>query len=273
MAATAIRRAIWAGFVTICGGAADRPALPTTPQVPSPVLQPVVDNKLTRHPLPEVSTVITASPSLPARRGVTPTACPPLPAGPTQNTYGEPYASVIPGSPIKNWLFYCPTSGKALPCFRPHPYVGPITGVYPCNENAATGGPDCNCPSNVPPPRPQTLRPNASQTDGPMLPQGNTPVSTAAPGHAARLVHVADRNTLPVNTLGRFRFAGRDYPCPAHYVPPARGFWNTPTPPGETAVLRWVVPAAEESVRTSAPTSGDSGKAAVLPNGAVHARW
>ncbi len=37
---------------------------------------------------------------------------------------------------FKQWLCYQPTTGDALPRFRPHPYVGPVAGTFPCKAEA-----------------------------------------------------------------------------------------------------------------------------------------
>jgi hypothetical protein len=44
--------------------------------------------------------------------------------------------SIVAGSPIKEWLFFRPTTGHELPWLRPHPYVGPVTGQFPCSPTA-----------------------------------------------------------------------------------------------------------------------------------------
>ena len=46
--------------------------------------------------------------------------------------------SVVPGSPIKRWLCFRPTSGHELPWLRPCPYIGPITGQFRCGTAGCT---------------------------------------------------------------------------------------------------------------------------------------
>ena len=42
---------------------------------------------------------------------------------------------------FKQWLCYQPTTRDALPRFQPHPYVGPVTGTFPCRaEGTGAGG-------------------------------------------------------------------------------------------------------------------------------------
>ena len=48
--------------------------------------------------------------------------------------------SVVPGSPIKNWLCFRPSTAHALPWLRPQAYVGPISGQFPCTS---TNGAPC----------------------------------------------------------------------------------------------------------------------------------
>ncbi len=47
---------------------------------------------------------------------------------------------------LKAWLCFQPTTRDALPKCRPHPYVGPVVGIFTCNSRAGctTGG----CGSN-----------------------------------------------------------------------------------------------------------------------------
>src|SRR5205823_2695003 len=54
-------------------------------------------------------------------------------------------APCIPGTPLKSWLCFHPTTGKALPKLNPHPYVGPITGTFPCTSCAGAGCGPAGC--------------------------------------------------------------------------------------------------------------------------------
>ena len=40
---------------------------------------------------------------------------------------------------FKAWLCFYPSPGPKLPLFNPHPYVGPITGFYPCSPCTGAG--------------------------------------------------------------------------------------------------------------------------------------
>jgi hypothetical protein len=42
--------------------------------------------------------------------------------------------SIIPGSPIKRWFCFQPTTGHELPWLRPNPYIGPVTGQFRCSS-------------------------------------------------------------------------------------------------------------------------------------------
>ncbi|MEJ5277594.1 MAG: hypothetical protein WHU94_17020 [Thermogemmata sp.] len=130
--------------------------------------------------------------------------------------------SIIPGSPIKAWLFFYPTTGKALPCFQPRPYVGPITGTFPCTSAPALS-------SGV-------GRPHSA---GCCSAHGSLPLS-----RGARSSSTVSGRTLPAISDGMespagYRFAQAEsqklleqllLPARSGYAPPPKGFWNTPAP-------------------------------------------
>lgn len=108
--------------------AAEPALLPTTPQIPPPVVHQ------------EGGTIIQAGWG---ERALPPVAQPcegcATPAGPVDRHAGGCGTSICPGSPIKKWLCFHPTTGHALPWLKPAPYVGPITGQFTCTSSAGPG--------------------------------------------------------------------------------------------------------------------------------------
>jgi hypothetical protein len=127
--------------------------------------------------------------------------------------------SILPGSPIKAWLFFHPTAGKALPCFQPRPYVGPITGTFPC-ISAVGGGVDpysqgC-CSAHGSFPRNHSDR-NSSTVSGKTSPAISDGIESPA---GYRFAQPESQKLFDQLLL----------PTKSSYAPPPKGFWNTPAP-------------------------------------------
>ena len=150
------RVAVWLLLATVSPGfanAADPAILPTVPQVPSPNLpqEPkvvyatgVVDRVF--GPLRERLGMTS-----PAKQSSDAPVAPSEPANCTADAAGVRScgASIVPGSPIKSWLCFRPTTGHALPWLQPQEYVGPITGQFRCTSaGCASCGDKPGCATN-----------------------------------------------------------------------------------------------------------------------------
>lgn len=223
-------RSIWVVGVVLAGEAGvwgDEPRpLPTTPQVPplrltveptprtpgSPYSARIhVPSGERRVSIPREQTASAVHPASDATA-----LSPPWPGSASPSAV----RSIIPGSPIKAWLFFYPTTGKALPCFAPRPYVGPISGTFSCT--ATTGWPGgveegyqqgC-CGSHA-----SRLR-STSQVKENLVPPKHHPALQDA-----------------VVSPSGYRYAQPESPklyeqllrsSPPGYSPPEKGFWNTP---------------------------------------------
>ena len=141
------RFAVWVLLSALAPSAAraeDLPPLPTIPQVPAPTVnadQEVVpasgrSGRLLGSLRERIglSTQVVAEPVEAPELAVAPSA--PTPgcdhcATPGPGGHGN---SIIPGSPIKRWFCYQPTTGHELPWLRPNPYIGPVTGQFRCSS-------------------------------------------------------------------------------------------------------------------------------------------
>jgi hypothetical protein len=103
-------------------------AIPTTPQVPVPTME--------------------NSGSMPIGQ--------PAPTGLAMapgSAYAAPGCSTCATSKgskcerFKAWLCFYPAKGEMLPLLNPHPYVGPVMGIYPCTASAGgtCGGASVGC--------------------------------------------------------------------------------------------------------------------------------
>jgi hypothetical protein len=127
------------GFAT----AAEPNLLPTIPQVPAPTLNSEsrivpaagISGRLLGNLRERIGL------SMPANRAVG--SVEPVEAAPIVPLPGCDHcmaagngcgSSIIPGSPIKRWLCFRPTTGHELPWLRPNPYIGPITGQFRCSS-------------------------------------------------------------------------------------------------------------------------------------------
>ena len=157
------RIAVWmllAALHSTSAHAAEPAALPTTPQVPAPTLgsgsrvQPLAgpsgrvlgalrERIGLARPAPEAVQAAGATEHIDA-----PAAAAPIPEPAACAPCDRCGGSIIPGSPIKRWFCYRPTTGHELPWLRPHPYVGPITGQFPCSSAGCApctaGQPGCD---------------------------------------------------------------------------------------------------------------------------------
>lgn len=127
--------------------------LPTSPQVPPPVIQqaggilPASKASRLAAPAPERSAYV-PNPSSPARGEM------PLPTGFTLVNNGTasgpacaPAGDCAPCdgksrsclSRLKDWACFHGTSGGVLPVLRPQPYIGPVVGIFPCTSAAGCG--------------------------------------------------------------------------------------------------------------------------------------
>ncbi|MCS7022493.1 MAG: hypothetical protein NZU63_11775 [Gemmataceae bacterium] len=131
--------------------------------------------------------------------------------------------SIVPGSPIKRWLFFCPTTGKALPWLRPQPFVGPITGTFSCTSGSLLPGPAdcCNETGKKGQAGPRRLL-------GPVRPLPLSDSGTAARNTSESTPAHSYTNAAPPNIFDRLLLPAQSTP----YTPAARGFWNTPVPQG-----------------------------------------
>jgi hypothetical protein len=130
-------------------------------------------------------------------------------------------APLCPGTPLKSWLCFRPTTGKALPKLNPHPYVGPVTGIFPCTSCAGYGvgcaGPGCAGPGCVGADDPARSRLGLGLTGragckgGTCVPPAEdafpgyrfaTPESPAVPGHAAVSGRVGSTSYKPAEPPG-----------------------------------------------------------------------
>jgi hypothetical protein len=153
--AALILAAVWLGPTA---RAADPTFVPTSPQVPLPRLDngSVLPASGTTGfgdrvlvPLRE-RVALAIAPSLAAKAGAQAVASGmPLPTGyaPGGCATGECANGGCGGRQsrgcperFKAWLCFCPTAGDALPKLRPAPYVGPITGTFPCHSGGCCGG-------------------------------------------------------------------------------------------------------------------------------------
>ncbi len=222
-----IRRLEVLGVALLSGvavGAEPRP-LPTTPQVPPlaltvelPVRGPGVPSGSRIHvPLGERPTLaLREQPEVVFHPGVGDSpmslhglGCP-SPSG---------VRSILPGSPIQAWLFFHPTAGKALPCFQPRPYVGPITGTFRCTS-AVSGGVD-------------PYWQGCCSAHGSLLRNRGDRNSSTVSGKAPPAI--SDGMESPTG----YRFAQPEsqklfdqllLPTKSSYAPPPKGFWNAPAP-------------------------------------------
>jgi hypothetical protein len=124
----------WLVGMVVCGGA-EPMNLPTTPQVPP--VQLIGGSAMRAAQAPAVGRVhvpVTerkrAAGDESAASWGTPSTWPATTAESPMSSSGV--RSLIPGSPVKSWLLFHPTTGHALPWLRPQPFVGPVTGTFPC---------------------------------------------------------------------------------------------------------------------------------------------
>lgn len=206
-------------------GAEPRP-LPTSPQVPPLTLTVAPPERGSGVPyVARIHVPLGERAALALREQAEAVAYPgmgdsPLSLHGTRNTSPSGVRSIIPGSPLKAWLFFHPTTAKALPCFQPQPYVGPISGTFPCTSAAPRGGGD--------PYFQGCCRPHAA------LSRSRTDRSS----------HAVSEKTLPaivqeIESPAGYRFARPEgqklfeqlfLPAKSSYTLPPRGFWNTPIP-------------------------------------------
>jgi len=207
--------------------------LPTTPQVPAPVIQADASGVASGHG-DRVLTPVRERTGLAMPTGRMIGGCEScdtaacggsvIGGSPIKELFGHAAAgasapcgsSVCPGSPIKSWLCFYPTTGKALPKLNPAPYVGPVTGQFPCqsaagcagggcaNGKAGFFGPGCGSGSGCGPGSGCGLRSGLGHGDGllgrkgcgvcTLLPEGSFPGYRFAVPESAALV---DRSGLP----------------------------------------------------------------------------
>ena len=158
------RFATWVLLAALVPAAArgdDLPALPTIPQVPAPTINAdthvvqasgrsgrLLGSLRERIGLStQVATEPVEAPESPDA-GVVPSAVPPGCDHCATSSRGGHGNSIIPGSPIKRWFCYQPTTGHELPWLRPNPYIGPVTGQFRCSSqdgcSSCGGGSDCS---------------------------------------------------------------------------------------------------------------------------------
>lgn len=141
------RFAAWMLLAALVPGTAradDLPLLPTIPQVPAPTIsadtQVVPASGRSGRLLGSLreriglSTQVATEPVEAPEAAAVPNAPPPgcdHCATVGRGGYGN---SIIPGSPIKRWFCFQPTTGHELPWLRPNPYIGPVTGQFRCSS-------------------------------------------------------------------------------------------------------------------------------------------
>jgi hypothetical protein len=180
--------------------AAPRPdtpqVIPTSPQIPSPY----ADNGSPGADAPRLSLATRIKNSLGLTTSDAAPATLPLPTGYAQASVGGCAAPGC-GAPgcgsaqkrsfaehFKAWLCFYPSPGPKLPLLNPHPYVGPITGIYSCSPSCGAGccpADGCasgSCAGNAP------GRNGPLGRMGPLLPQGCKsgcvpPANDAIPGY------------------------------------------------------------------------------------------
>jgi hypothetical protein len=139
----------------------DNPPLPTIPQVPVPTIH--ADTQV----VPATGRSGRLLGSLRERIGLaTPVATEPVETPESPEAVAVPSTvspgcdhcakagrggygnSIIPGSPIKRWFCFQPTTGHELPWLRPNPYIGPVTGQFRCSSqddcSSCGGSSDCS---------------------------------------------------------------------------------------------------------------------------------
>jgi hypothetical protein len=226
-------RSLWLiGVAVVCGakvGAAEPRPLPTVPQIP-----PL---SLTAEPPPRgMASPYTTRIHVPLGERRTSAlreqseAAPPPSANDSLmsphvvgRSFPSGVRSLIPGSPIKAWLFFHPTTGKALPCFQPQPYVGPVSGTFGCTAATAwsdgvSGYPRGCCGSQGPlhqsPGHPNgsglSAKPPAVLPEVSLSPSGYRYAQPEHPKLFEQLLLPSQPSSSP------------------SYSPPQKGFWNTP---------------------------------------------
>jgi hypothetical protein len=131
--------ALGPGFAT----AAEPNLLPTIPQVPAPTLNSEsriipaagVSGRVLGNLRERIGLSMSANRVTESVEQVEAASVAPLPGCDHCVSAGSACgSSIIPGSPIKRWLCFRPTTGHELPWLRPNPYIGPITGQFRCSS-------------------------------------------------------------------------------------------------------------------------------------------
>lgn len=121
------------------GVAGEPPMLPTAPQIPPPVL--TADRSASeggRGLLRLIAAPIEVQ-GLPLPSGYGITLGPSGGAGCSQVAPGCGIGERPVWQRLRAWLGFRPESGDALPKLRPHPYVGPVVGIFPCQPGGQSG--------------------------------------------------------------------------------------------------------------------------------------
>lgn len=203
------------------GWSADSQGLPTTPVVPPLQLVSEPPGRTTATPF---TSRIHIPPTERKRLSVSaeaPAVASPMPVSMPTAESPAGVRSLIPGSPVKAWLFFHPTTGHALPLLRPRPYVGQVAGSFPCTSapDVIANGND-GCCSNSGRGRRDVLPAmdiSRDQATAKPTPTPRPPAAATPPGYRyAVSVHpkVYEQLLTPVQRSA--------------YTPASAGFWNTP---------------------------------------------
>jgi hypothetical protein len=240
--------------------------VPTAPSVPAPVLEkggmviPAGGVARVHPPVRErvaVARTATAAPTMPLPTGYAPPAAPAAgcaPGGCAPADCGPARTRGACLDRFKAWLCFQPTAGCALPKLQPHPYVGPITGVYYCNSagGCATGASGCpagdgcggrlgglfgrGCRGG------QCVPPSDDAFPGYHFAGNRLPVGPAA------AAPVAPPPAVPLGFVGH-KPAGRPAPAMPAYAPPRETQSRTAAPAAGPTIM----PAAAVHVTPPAP--------------------